>query len=257
LPRTGSIADEIGMSRPFSADSAPATWSPTARCVVSVLILLHLTAVFVAPFAFACTTAGASSPFADGLMYVFRPYLDALYLNHGYSFFAPNPGPSHLVRYRVDFNDGRPSVEGVFPDLKTHRPRLLYHRHFMLAEQLHNLYTPADPPPEMPLDPNLARTLTDPQRREMTQAIRQRQRLYQRNWEHSRELYLSLRHSLSEHLQSLHGGDNVSLTRVEHQLLVPGEFQVIRRLDAPHTYVNLPEGAPAPEVLRPESQSQP
>ena len=37
---------------------------------------------------------------------VFRPYLEAAYLDHGYAFFAPDPGPSHLVRYELEFDDG-------------------------------------------------------------------------------------------------------------------------------------------------------
>ncbi|HUE73849.1 MAG TPA: hypothetical protein VMP01_23415 [Pirellulaceae bacterium] len=246
------------MSDPASTTAAAVpTWSPTARRIASVLITLHVAAVFVAPFAFACTTPSGSSPFADGLMRLFRPYIDALYLNHGYAFFAPNPGPSHLVRYRVEFDDGRESVEGMFPDLKTQRPRLLYHRHFMLAEQLHNLYTPAEPPPEIPLDDDLARALTDPQRRELAENIRRRHREILQGWKHSRDVYQSFRHSLEEHLKSRHRGDSVTLTRVEHGLLVPEVFRVLRRLDAPHTYRNLPDGAPAPEVLRPEGPAQP
>src|SRR5262245_51934120 len=126
--------------------AAAISWSRPARRAATVLILLHLSAVFVAPFAFACTTRSGSSPFADGLMSWYRPYVDLLYLNHGYAFFAPDPGPSHLVRYRVEFADERPPIEGVFPDLKTQRPRLLYHRHFMIAETLYNLYTPPDEP---------------------------------------------------------------------------------------------------------------
>ena len=240
-----------------AAEAGHRSWSPAARRVASVLIVLHVAAVFVAPFAFACTTPAGSSPFADGLMWLLRPYIDALYLNHGYAFFAPDPGPSHLVRYRVEFDDGRQPLEGVFPDLKTERPRLLYHRHFMLAEQLHNLYTPAEPPPELTLPLDTARQATEPQRRALAESIRQEHRRRLAGWNHSRELYLSFRQSLQQHLLARYGGDRVTLTRVEHGLLGPVEFQVLRRLDAPHTYVNLPESSPAPEVLRPEGQSQP
>lgn len=62
-----------------------------------------------------------------------RPYLEGAYLNHGYHFFAPEPGPSHLVRYELEFADGTKRT-GTFPDLAEHWPRLLYHRHFMMSE---------------------------------------------------------------------------------------------------------------------------
>src|SRR5688572_18494486 len=218
---------------PKDIEAAAPAWSPTARWIASVLVAVHLAAVFAAPFAFACTTPSGSSPFADGVMRLFRPYVDALYLNHGYAFFAPNPGPSHLVRYRIEFEDGRDPLEGTFPDLKTQRPRLLYHRHFMLAEQLHNLYTPQQPPPELPLDRDTSRAVSDAQRRALTEGIRQQHRQQVAAWKYSRDLYESFRHSLAEHLKSCHGGGRLSLTRVEHVQLVPAEFQVLRRLDAP------------------------
>ena len=62
-------------------------------------------------------------------------YLNALYLNHGYHFFAPDPGPSTLLKYEGTAADGTP-VAGVIPDADGHFPRLLYHRHFMLTERL-------------------------------------------------------------------------------------------------------------------------
>ena len=46
-------------------------------------------------------------------------YLDALYLNHGYSFFAPEPGIGYLIHY--DLLDGRGGVvkQGSFPGQQT------------------------------------------------------------------------------------------------------------------------------------------
>ena len=65
----------------------------------------------------------------------FRPYLELLYLNHGYKFFAPDPGrSSRLIRYELELPDGT-TVEGIFPDRERYWPRLRYHRHFMLSEK--------------------------------------------------------------------------------------------------------------------------
>ncbi len=118
-------------------ESAAATraWipGPRLRIVISVVLLLHITALWVGPF-----SVPPTSVLADGLWRFFAPYLQAAYLNHGYHFFAPEPGPSHLVRYELAMRDGV-RREGTFPNLKENWPRLLYHRHFMLTEFLNSL----------------------------------------------------------------------------------------------------------------------
>lgn len=79
-------------------------------------------------------TAYGKKPSLGAALKVFTPYLDVLYLNHGYNFFAPDPMPAKLISYEIEKEDGT-KIEGTFPDLKTQWPRLLYHRYFMLAEQ--------------------------------------------------------------------------------------------------------------------------
>jgi hypothetical protein len=101
------------------------------QILASVLILLHVVAVWVAPF----SATMPPSPLAVTLRSVFRSYEDAAFLNHGYKFFAPDPGPTHLVRYEIELSDGT-QKSGVFPNLKEQWPRLLYHRHMMLSERL-------------------------------------------------------------------------------------------------------------------------
>lgn len=212
------------------------SWSPWLKWVASALIAFHLTAVFVAPLAF----ASRGSPATDSTFAVLRPYIDALYLNHGYSFFAPDVGPSHLVRYKIEFADGREPFVGTFPNLATERPRLLYHRHFMLAEALENRFVPPEPPPEPALPAN-------PSQEERIQHKVQ-QEYYARDlaqWQHARQQYKAMQQSLSEHLQHEYGGSQVTLTRVEHRLAVPDEIRHLRRpLDAPESYSDLPETTP-------------
>ena len=75
-----------------------------------------------------------ASPLFESAWLAARPYLDALYLNHGYHFFAPEPSFSTLVAYRTELPGGtvldeRMPNRGIWP-------RLLYHRHFMLTEYL-------------------------------------------------------------------------------------------------------------------------
>lgn len=126
-------------------EQAPATshvagWTPLRRRVVSGLLLLHVAALVIGPAAVA-----PASPLSQSAWHLFRPYLEAAYLNHGYHFFAPEPGPSHLVRYELELPDGTRQL-GYFPNRDQHKPRLLYHRHFMLSEHLGNLVAEEAPP---------------------------------------------------------------------------------------------------------------
>ena len=128
------------------------------RLLVSALLVWHLAAILVGPFSLPPTVMG------DRLHPVFRPYLGATYLDHSYKFFAPDPGPSHLVRYDLEFTDGT-HRGSAFPSLTDEWPRLFYHRHFMLSEFI-NL-APPDPnvPPrtewtKLPLAPRAAALCT-------------------------------------------------------------------------------------------------
>jgi hypothetical protein len=227
-------------------------WPPHRRLAASALIALHVTAVFLPPLAFACRGEfGSSSPFADGLASWLRPYSQLMYLDHGYFFFAPNPGPSHLVRYRAEFDDGRPPVEGTFPHLATQRPRLIYHRHFMLAEYLHALYAPPEPPPEIPIPGEIATSLTEPQRTALADQFRRQHAQQVQLWRHQRRQYEAFGRSLAQHLKRSLGASRVTLARIEHRQPTPDEFDVVGRLDWRATYRELPEGPLAPEVVRP------
>lgn len=68
------------------------------------------------------------------------PVHRTLFLGHGYRFFGPDPGPSHMVVYRFVNQEGE-LIEKRFPDRNQIWPRLMYHRWFMLSEtvfQEHN-----------------------------------------------------------------------------------------------------------------------
>ncbi len=102
------------------------------RVGISVLIVWHFTAVYL---------AALSVPASSRLVYRIAQeppmqwYLDALYLNQGHSFFAPDVGPGHLIRFELFDQSGRVIEQGEIPNRKEHWPRLRYHRHFMLADQ--------------------------------------------------------------------------------------------------------------------------
>jgi hypothetical protein len=104
------------------------------RAALSVLLLVHLLAVFVGPWAM----PPQGSELATSAARLLAPYLQATYLDNGYRFFAPEPGPSHLIRYEATLPDGQ-VVEGIFPKRGEQWPRLLYHRYFMLSEFAYSL----------------------------------------------------------------------------------------------------------------------
>ena len=116
--------------------------SPVVRIVLSLLFSAHLLAVFIAPMNVAVPQQLPEDqnewPLVPWLAERMRPYLDVAYLNHGYHFFAPDPGPSFLIRSTAELPDGTTVVE-TFPDLERHWPRLRYHRHFMLSSQLNSI----------------------------------------------------------------------------------------------------------------------
>ena len=102
------------------------------KLLISLLLVWHLTAVFLAPL-----SIPPSSPLvvevAQGSFMQY--YLDALYLNHGYHFFAPEPSNGHLIKYQVLDSGNAIIKDGEFPSKEANWPRLLYHRYFMLADQ--------------------------------------------------------------------------------------------------------------------------
>ncbi len=114
---------------------------PRWQIILSILICLHVAAVFLGPWGMAPYDSALSGLLERAM----HPYIRALSLDNGYRFFAPEPGPSHLVRYVATSSDGT-EHEGIFPNRDTHWPRLLYHRHFMLAEFVNTLDTFAEAP---------------------------------------------------------------------------------------------------------------
>jgi hypothetical protein len=193
----------------------PLPWSPRARVVASVLILIHLTAAFVAALVAAPPYSELSSAVAE----VFRPYVNAADLNHGYRFFAPDPGPSHLVRYRLEFADGSKRV-GQFPNLDEERPRLLYHRYFMLSEKLYGQFASWQDAVERSKE-----TLPVEEQRRLAEAAPTENRLYQ-----------AFARSYANELLRRTGADRVTMELVEHLIPLPADVARGQRLDDPALY---------------------
>ncbi len=93
--------------------------------------------------------------------------------------------------------------EELYPDLDKQWPRLLYHRHFMLAEFLNEIYQPPGPPPEL-ADANAEAAAV---------------------WRGRRARYEHVRRSMTMHLQHAHPGSTAAIRRIEHLIPDVIEFQ--------------------------------
>jgi hypothetical protein len=108
-------------------------WSKPVRGLASVGILVYLAILLIGPLSNPIASTHLTRPIAERIAPIHR----ALFLGHGYRFFAPDPGPTHRLLYRGVRADGT-EFSGHFPDRENHWPRLLYHRWFMLSETMFN-----------------------------------------------------------------------------------------------------------------------
>jgi hypothetical protein len=220
--------------------------SPRKRIVISGFVIVHLLAVALPPLSFQTRGPLGPSPSVATLFAWFERYSQWMYLDRGYAFFAPNPGPSHLVQAAITQSGGEPT-EIMFPDRSKQWPRLLYHRHFMLTEFLEEIYQPPGPPPELlELDPAEAEY-----------------------WVGARARYEHVRQSYIDHLRAEYPGREVAIRRIEH--LIPDVLEFQRRpieltdaslyrvmLDVPIAWNAGPQGSvetipPPTEALVPSS----
>ncbi|MCA9109895.1 MAG: hypothetical protein KDA52_08120 [Planctomycetaceae bacterium] len=117
------MSAEVQQDRPW--DAIP-RWP---RRLLSAWLLYHVIAIVMPPLAIPPTSSLLSE-----MAGLFRPYTEGLHLNHGYHYFAPQPGESTLIEFTAIRSDGT-EVKGIMPNRQIW-PRLLYHRHFMLTESL-------------------------------------------------------------------------------------------------------------------------
>jgi hypothetical protein len=73
------------------------------RGVISLLILLHFGGI--------CTAVLAAPPAPWVIQQIwtriYRPYLEFMYLNNAYHFYAPDPGPARYLWFRLIYDDGK------------------------------------------------------------------------------------------------------------------------------------------------------
>jgi hypothetical protein len=209
---------------------------------LSLLLVLHLVAVVAEPFALFTRGANGPSPAALPIRQSMAPYIELAYLDHGYFFFAPNPAPSHLLECSLKSASGEQSRLRL-PDRRAQWPRLLYHRHFMLAEFLHSLH----------VEPITEQDIANTPNKELLNA-----------WRSDRARFEMVRDSMIKHLKHRYSVDSAEIFRIEHRL--PSDVEVFRDklpLNDERLYVVLPDSsmvappAPIPEPLPGASDSKP
>ena len=102
---------------------------PVGFVLLNIWLVYHLAAIILAPW-----SVPPASRLVQNSWRAVGAYDQLLFLNHGYHYFAPEPGNSTLVAYVLEMPDGS-TQSGRIPN-RDIKPRLLYHRHFMLTESL-------------------------------------------------------------------------------------------------------------------------
>jgi hypothetical protein len=192
------------------------------------LITFHLVAVFAEPFQFFSRSPVQSGADAELLRSATRPYAQFMFLDHGYFFFAPNPGPGHLLRVMADDEPlptpkdrfGVNPHEGLlFPDRNRHKPRLLYHRYLMFADFVNSRFAPPELGPELAKDP-----------------------LILKSWTKDRSIYTSLVRAVSDNVKRESQQPFVRVDRLERE--IPDRISTLQqqvRISDPRWIQILPE----------------
>ena len=117
-PMAGPRDRDATTPQPKPKARKPGQMHIALKLLISLLIVWHVAAVFLAPL-----SIPPSSPLVvDTAQYWMQWYLDALYLNHGYHFFAPEPSNGHLIRYQVIDDRNQIIDQGSFPARRSTGP---------------------------------------------------------------------------------------------------------------------------------------
>jgi hypothetical protein len=207
-----------------------ANLKPWVRRLVSVLIVAFLATVVLGPLSNPIASRHLTAPLAAWVSPVHR----ALFLGHGYRFFAPNPGPSHLVQYKITRADGT-QLENVFPDRETITPRLLYHRWFMLSETVYSEHAQTPSPREFERV-NLRRlqqvkALKQGGRLVLARSLEETRQSEEVAYQQTLKRIEVLVRSIANFLLEREGGEEIELTVVTRTLPFPTEVRQGADLD--------------------------
>lgn len=215
-------------------------WERHWRIIASVFLIVHLLAIAAS----ALSNPGPTSPFVARVKEMARPYLRATFLDHGYQFFAPDPGPTHLVQYEIVKSDGQMET-GIFPDREKHFPRLRYHRWFMLAESMNVFASDIPNAEEFELEKTAFEQefnrLKDAGDTFRAQQLRQSWDARMQQMNYSRNLADLLYTRVAHWLLEQHGGEQITLYSLRRHLPGPQEVNAGIKLNDP-MFFDYPDG---------------
>jgi hypothetical protein len=121
-----------GTFHPSHGDEGTQTgdWSPLARRVVTIALVLHFAAILAGALA-----ASPASELERTAAELFAGYHQLIDQGYGYRYYAPEPGPTPVVTATIRFTDGRPEETIRLPQ-RGLLPRLRYQRQLALANHL-------------------------------------------------------------------------------------------------------------------------
>lgn len=102
------------------------------RAIVGVLIVFHFLGILSAVFSVPPAPWLATNAWA----YVFRPYLEFMYLNNAYHFYSPDPGPPNLLWFRLEYEDGSKRWYKM-PNREDYPTSVNYQRGLSMTESTH------------------------------------------------------------------------------------------------------------------------
>ncbi|MCH2183369.1 MAG: hypothetical protein MK108_15325 [Mariniblastus sp.] len=228
------------MHAPENHRDQPFAWGPLTRGIVSLVIAFYLAVVLLGPLANPIGSEALTIPLSRAA----SPVHQTLYLGHGYRFFGPDPGPGHLLAYRIETTAGE-LIEGQFPDRGQHWPRLLYHRWFMLSETVydHFAFTPTpeafqESLQEVQREMDVARSEGAP--REVVEQLELRQWNMRRDYDLSSRRFDVLIRGIAGYLMQKHDGQTIQLFCLERLIPLPVDVRAGSELNDPR-YLSVPQ----------------
>ena len=207
----------------MSADLQPLQKpNPWVRRLISVPLVAYLFVVLLGPLASPPGSAHLTQPIAKKV----RPIHHALFLGQGYRFFAPDPGPSHIVEFEITQSDGSKQT-GVFPDRNGElaSPRLNYHRWFMLSETIWSEHSRT--PLKRDFDrqqralTKLAERKTIAGNFDTAKQLRAEVKTNQHSYDRTRQRIDELVRAVGKGLLKIHGGEKIKMTLRERSIPFP------------------------------------
>ena len=137
-PQTSEFATQTEQTPP----EKPIFKSRFLFVLVNCWLVFHLAASILSP-----ASVNPDSEFTRSGFNLTLPYLEATHLAHGWSFFSPEPSASTLLEYEIVLPNGERETHRI-PNFDI-KPRLLYHRHFMLTEFMGRLQNASEEDQEL------------------------------------------------------------------------------------------------------------